>query len=80
MRRISLIDIDAERLTYAKNAVDRIMQVGNYPAKVEATTDRSGGLKDADIVIITILVHGPDGVPGGDRDPDEVRDRLQRGR
>jgi alpha-galactosidase len=59
---LSLIDIDEERLTYAKNAVDRIVQVGNYPAKVEATTDRSVGLKQADIVIITILVHGPDGV------------------
>ncbi len=59
---ISLIDIDEERLVYAKNAVDRIMKVGGYPAKVTATTDRSLGLKDADIVIITILVHGPDGV------------------
>jgi alpha-galactosidase len=59
---ISLIDIDAERLTYAKNAVERIMEAGGYPAKVEATTDRSVGLKDADIVIITILVHGPDGI------------------
>ncbi|MFB3880877.1 MAG: alpha-glucosidase/alpha-galactosidase [Armatimonadota bacterium] len=59
---VSLIDIDAERLAYAKRAVDRIMQVGGYPAKVEATTDRKVGLKDADIVIITILVHGPDGV------------------
>lgn len=59
---LSLIDIDAERLTYAKNAVERIVQVGKYPAKVAATTDRSAGLKDADIVIITILAHGPDGI------------------
>jgi alpha-galactosidase len=59
---ISLIDIDEERLTYARNAVNRIMQVGGYPAKVEATTDRSVGLKGADIVVITILVHGPDGI------------------
>jgi alpha-galactosidase len=59
---ISLIDIDEERLGYAKRAVERIMQVGGYPAKVKATTNRRVGLKDADIVIITILVHGPDGV------------------
>ena len=59
---ISLIDIDEERLAYARNAVNRIMQIGGYPAKVEATTDRSAGLEDADIVIITILVHGPDGI------------------
>ncbi|MFB3883431.1 MAG: alpha-glucosidase/alpha-galactosidase, partial [Armatimonadota bacterium] len=58
---ISLIDIDAERLDYAKRAVERIMQAGNYPAKVEASTDRAVGLKDADIVIITILSHGVEG-------------------
>jgi alpha-galactosidase len=58
---ISLIDIDAERLDYARRAVERIMEVGKYPAKVEATTDRAAGLKDADIVIITILAHGVEG-------------------
>ncbi len=58
---ISLIDIDAERLDYAKRAVDRIMEVGKYPAKVVATTDRAVGLKDADIVIISILSHGVEG-------------------
>jgi alpha-galactosidase len=58
---ISLIDIDAERLDYAKRAVERIMEVGNYPAKVEASVDRAEGLKDADIVIVTILADGVDG-------------------
>ena len=58
---ISLIDIDEERLGYAKRAVERIMEVGKYPAKVEASTDRAEGLKDADIVVITILVHGVEG-------------------
>jgi alpha-galactosidase len=58
---ISLIDIDEQRLHYAKRAVERIMQVGGYPAKVEASLDRAEGLKDADIVIITILAHGVDG-------------------
>jgi alpha-galactosidase len=55
---ISLIDIDEERLDYAKRAVEKIVEVGKYPAKVEATTDRAEGLKDADIVVITILSHG----------------------
>jgi len=58
---ISLIDIDSERLEYARRAVEKIMEVGKYPAKVEATTDRAVGLKDADIVIITILAHGVEG-------------------
>jgi len=58
---LSLIDVDEQRLTWAKRAVDRIMEVGKYPAKVEATLDRGQGLKDADIVIITILAHGADG-------------------
>jgi len=58
---ISLIDVDEERLRYAKGAVDRIMEVGKYPAKVEATLDRAEGLKDADIVVITILAHGVEG-------------------
>ncbi len=55
---VSLIDIDEERLDYAKRAVEKIMEVGEYPAKVEATIDRAEGLKDADIVVITILSHG----------------------
>ena len=58
---ISLIDIDEERLGYAKRAVDKIIEVGKYPAKVEATVDRAEGLKDADIVVITILAHGVEG-------------------
>ncbi|UCH36695.1 MAG: alpha-glucosidase/alpha-galactosidase [Armatimonadota bacterium] len=58
---IALIDIDKQRLDYAHRAVNRIMEVGQYPAKVEATLDRAEGLKDADIVITTILAHGADG-------------------
>ena len=58
---ISLIDIDEQRLHYAKRAVERIMHVGGYPAKVEPSLDRAAGLKDADIVIITILAHGVEG-------------------
>jgi alpha-galactosidase len=58
---ISLIDIDEQRLDYARRAIDRIMKVGGYPAKVEASIDRAEALKDADIVVITILAHGVDG-------------------
>ncbi len=58
---ISLIDVNEKRLHYAERAVNRIMEVGKYPAKVQATTDRKQGLEDADIVITTILAHGVDG-------------------
>ena len=58
---LSLIDIDAQRLDYARRAVQRIVDYGKYPAKVEATTDRAEGLKNADIVIVTILAHGVEG-------------------
>ena len=59
---LSLIDINSERLAYAEAAVRKIVAAGSFPAKVEATTDRAIGLEDADIVIITILVDGPDGI------------------
>lgn len=58
---LSLIDVHDERLEYARRAVNKIIEVGKYPAKVEATMDRAAGLKDADIVIVTILAHGVDG-------------------
>jgi len=52
------MDIDEERLGYIKKAVDKIIEAGNYPAKVIATTDRAEALKDADAVICTILAGG----------------------
>ncbi|MDQ3248407.1 MAG: alpha-galactosidase [Chloroflexota bacterium] len=52
---ISLMDIDPERLDFAQRAVQRIVDMGNYPAKVEATLDRAIALKDADYVVVTIL-------------------------
>ncbi|MCM8899885.1 alpha-galactosidase [Caldicoprobacter algeriensis] len=55
---IALMDIDEERLGYIKKAVDKIIEAGNYPAKVIATTDRAEALKGADGVICTILVGG----------------------
>lgn len=52
---ISLMDIDAERLGFAKKAVAKLIEAGNHPAKVEATLDRAEALKDADVVLTTIL-------------------------
>jgi len=58
---LSLIDVDPTRLDYARRVVERIVQVGGYPAQVVATLDRAQGLKDADIVLTTILAHGVEG-------------------
>ncbi|NLC54023.1 MAG: alpha-galactosidase [Firmicutes bacterium] len=57
---IALMDIDPERLSFIKEAVDKIVAAGNYPAKVIATTDRVEALKDADGVVCTILVGSVD--------------------
>ena len=57
---IALMDIDRERLAFIKEAVDKIVAAGNYPAKVIATTDRVEALKDADGVVCTILVGSVD--------------------
>ncbi|MBI2438789.1 MAG: alpha-glucosidase/alpha-galactosidase, partial [Lentisphaerae bacterium] len=48
---LALMDIDRERLLYIKQAVDRIIREGKYPAKVEATLNRRQALEDADAVI-----------------------------
>ena len=55
---LALMDIDAERLDFSKRAVERILQMGNYPAKVTATLDRAEALKDADVALCTILAGG----------------------
>jgi alpha-galactosidase len=52
---ISLMDIDAERLEWAKKGVEKLVIAGNRPAKVEATLDRVEALKGADVVLTTIL-------------------------
>ncbi|RIK42000.1 MAG: alpha-glucosidase/alpha-galactosidase [Chloroflexi bacterium] len=57
---IALMDIDAERLDFAHRAVKRIIDLGNYPARVEATMDRAEALRDADYVVVTILAGGLD--------------------
>jgi len=55
---IALMDIDDERLSFSKKAVERIIAEGKYPAKVIATKDRVEALKGADGVVCTILVGG----------------------
>lgn len=52
---LALMDIDAERLSYSKKAVERIIREGKYPARVIATQDRCEALKNADAVLCTIL-------------------------
>ena len=49
---LALMDIDAERLEYSTRAVKRIIELGNYPAKVEPTLDRAEALKDTPHVLI----------------------------
>ena len=51
----ALVDINKERLEMAKQACQKIVKAGNYPAKVTATTDRLKALEGADAVCITIL-------------------------
>jgi alpha-galactosidase len=55
-----LMDIDAERLAFAEESVRRIIERGQYPARVEATLDRVTALKGSDVVICTILTHPVD--------------------
>ena len=55
---IALMDINEERLEYARKAVQAIVDKGGYPAKVEATLERRKALKGADVVMCTILAGG----------------------
>ncbi len=57
---LCLMDIDPERLGFARKAVQQTVDRGHYPAKVEATQDRAKALDNADIVIITVNTHGVD--------------------
>ncbi len=52
---ISLMDIHAGRLEWAKKGVEKLIAAGNRPAKVEATLDRAEALRGADVVLTTIL-------------------------
>lgn len=58
---ICLMDISEDNLALAKAAVDKIVELGGYPAKVVATTDRAEALNNADGVLCTISVGGSEG-------------------
>jgi len=55
---IALVDINRERLDFAKRACQRIIEAGAYPARLTVTTDRRSVLKGADAVVVTILCGG----------------------
>jgi alpha-galactosidase len=57
---LCLMDISAEKLDFARQAVGKIVGEGRYPAKVVCTTDRAEALKGADGVLCTILSGGID--------------------
>jgi alpha-galactosidase len=52
---IALMDINQERLDFAERSIKRIIEAGNYPAKVQATLSREEALEGADAVLVTIL-------------------------
>lgn len=51
----ALMDINAERLEWARRGVEKLIATGGYPARVEATLDRAEALKGANVVLTTIL-------------------------
>ncbi len=53
-----LMDINPERLDFARRAVQRIVDEGRSPARVVATLNRREALRDADVVLTTILAGG----------------------
>lgn len=57
---LCLMDINPERLEFAKNSVQKIVDLGHYPAKVEATLERAEALQGADAVLVTILAGSTD--------------------
>jgi alpha-galactosidase len=57
---LALVDINRQRLSFARRACEKIVAMGHYPAKVTATGDRREVLKGADAVLVTILCGGVD--------------------
>lgn len=56
----ALVDVHAGRLEMARQACQKLVDAGRYPATVSATTDRARALEGADAVMITILAGGVD--------------------
>jgi len=57
---IMLVDINRERLDFARRACEKIVAMGKYPAKVRATTNRREVMKNADAILVTILCGATD--------------------
>ena len=55
---IALMDINPERLDFARRAAVRLVEAGGHPARVSATLDRREALTGANVVLITILAGG----------------------
>ncbi len=53
--QIALMDINSERLEFARQMVVKLIEAGKRPATVSATLDRAEALKGADVVLTTIL-------------------------
>lgn len=56
----ALVDIHAGRLEMARQACQKLVDAGRYPARISTTTDRRHALEGADAVLITILAGGVD--------------------
>jgi len=52
---LALMDIDSERLEFARQKVSKIIAAGRYPARLTATLNRAEALEGADVVLTTIL-------------------------
>ncbi len=52
---IALMDVDAERLEFARTAVTRLIQASGHSVSVFATLDRVEALRGANVVLTTIL-------------------------
>ena len=50
-----LVDIDPHGLENSRLAIQRIIDEGHYPAHIEATTDRTEALPDADGVVCMLM-------------------------
>ncbi|HUX86735.1 MAG TPA: alpha-galactosidase [Chloroflexota bacterium] len=57
---LALVDLDPERLEFARRAAQRLVDDNGVPARVEPTQDRRVALAGADVVVCTIRVGAVD--------------------
>jgi alpha-galactosidase len=58
--RYSLMDLDLGRAQHTASEAQELVDAHSFAATVEATDDRRAALTDADYVIVTFMVGGPD--------------------